>query len=196
MIKNIVEVDYDSSRKENPISIGKPLGFDLSGMTKEQWSESVVLDMATLCEGICTLIHLAEQNGLKNSADSVRDCIKHIQDGFSDCNYETGVTINKSIFELEEERFKWSLETFPEASALGSLKKLKEEVAEIEVNITNGERDIMEYADCLMCLFDSARRQEEPILIQEIFDAFEKKLEINKKRTWIKNDKGSYSHVK
>ncbi len=102
----------------------------------------------------------------------------------------------KSIFELEEERFKWSLKTFPEASALGSLKKLKEEVAEIEVNITNGERDVMEYADCLMCLFDSARRQEEPILIQEIFDSFEKKLEINKKRTWVKNDKGSYSHVK
>ena len=75
-------------------------------------------------------------------------------------------------------------------------KKLKEEVSEIEVNISEGERDVMEYADCLMCLFDSARRQEEPITIQEIFDAFEQKLEINKKRTWKKNDNGSYSHVK
>jgi len=102
----------------------------------------------------------------------------------------------KSIFELEEERYAWSLETFPEASALGSLKKLKEEIAEIEVNISEGERDVMEYADCLMCLFDSARRQENPITISEIFDAFEKKLEINKKRTWTKNDNGSYSHVK
>lgn len=102
----------------------------------------------------------------------------------------------KSIFELEEERYAWSLATFPEASALGSLKKLKEEVSEIEVNISEGERDVMEYADCLMCLFDSARRQENPITIQEIFDAFEHKLEINKKRTWVKNGNGSYSHVK
>ena len=102
----------------------------------------------------------------------------------------------KSIYQLEEERYAWSLATFTEASALGSLKKLKEEVSEIEVNISEGERDVMEYADCLMCLFDSARRQEEPITIQEIFDAFEQKLEINKKRTWKKNDNGSYSHVK
>lgn len=102
----------------------------------------------------------------------------------------------KSIFELEEDRFKWSSETFPEASAIGSLQKLKEEVAEIEVNITDGERDVMEYADCLMCLFDSARRQKDPITIQEIFDAFEQKLEINKGRIWEKNNMGSYSHVK
>lgn len=109
--------------------------------------------------------------------------------------YEKSIS-SKTIFQLEEERYAWSLSTFPEASALGSLKKLKEEVAEIEVNISEGERDVMEYADCLMCLFDSARRQKEPITIQEIFDAFEKKLEINKKRTWAKNDNGSYSHIK
>lgn len=102
----------------------------------------------------------------------------------------------KSIFQLEEERYAWSLATFPEASALGSIQKLKEETLEIEKNIIDGERDVEEYADGLMCLFDSARRQKEPITIQEIFDAFEKKLEINKKRTWEKNDNGSYSHVK
>jgi len=102
----------------------------------------------------------------------------------------------KTIFELEEERFKWSVETFPEASDIGSLQKLKEEVAEIEINIKEDNRDVMEYADCLMCLFDSARRRKNPIIIQEIFDAFEAKLEINKKRTWVKNDTGSYSHVK
>ena len=102
----------------------------------------------------------------------------------------------KSIFELEEERYAWSMETFPKASTLGSIQKLKEETLEIEKNIIDGERDVVEYADALMCLFDSARRRENPISIQEIFDAFEQKLEINKKRTWTKNDNGSYSHVK
>jgi hypothetical protein len=102
----------------------------------------------------------------------------------------------KTIFELEEERYAWSLATFPEASALGSIQKLKEETLEIEKNIIDGERDVTEYADALMCLFDSARRQENPITINEIFDAFEQKLEINKKRTWVKNGNGSYSHVK
>ncbi len=102
----------------------------------------------------------------------------------------------KSIFELEEERFKWSLETFPEASALGSLKKLRDEANEIETNIQEDVRDVIEYADVLMCLFDVARRNKVPIYVYEIFSAFEEKMEINKKRIWAKNDNGSYSHIK
>jgi hypothetical protein len=136
-------------------------------------------------------LHLV--NSLFNSSISLYQKQRNANDVID--MYEKSIS-SKTIFELEEERYAWSLETFPEASALGSLKKLKEEVAEIEVNISEGERDVMEYADCLMCLFDSARRQENPITIQEIFDAFEKKLEINKKRTWAKNDNGSYSHIK
>lgn len=136
-------------------------------------------------------LHLV--NSLFNSSISLYQKQRNANDVID--MYEKTIS-SKTIFELEEERYAWSLATFPEASALGSLKKLKEEADEIEVNISEGERDVMEYADCLMCLFDSARRQENPITIQEIFDAFEQKLEINKKRTWEKNDNGSYSHVK
>lgn len=110
--------------------------------------------------------------------------------------YKNKMENKKTIFELEEERYAWSLATFPKASAIGSLNKLRDEVDEIEENINEGKRDVIEYADALMCLFDSARRQKEPITIQEIFDAFEKKLEINKNREWEENDNGSYSHVK
>lgn len=139
-------------------------------------------------------LHLV--NSLFNSNLSVYEKQQNANKVLEMYELEVYDTYVKSIYQLEEERYAWSLETFPEASALGSLKKLKEETLEIEKNIIDGERDVMEYADALMCLFDSARRQENPITIQEIFDAFGEKLEINKKRTWAKNDNGSYSHVK
>ncbi|MCA6372247.1 MAG: DUF550 domain-containing protein [Cytophagales bacterium] len=98
-----------------------------------------------------------------------------------------------TIIKLEKERMAWSLETFPESTALSSLKKLKTEVDEIEYDIQNRERRSEEYADALMCLFDSAGRQG--ISAEEIVEAFEKKLKVNKARTWKKNPDNSYSHV-
>jgi hypothetical protein len=90
MWKNIVGVDIDTSRKDSPVQISKPETFN-ENMTEQEWRQSIVDDMATLCEGICTLIHVAEQQGLKSSPDSLRDCIKHLQDGFADSSYK-GIT--------------------------------------------------------------------------------------------------------
>jgi len=100
----------------------------------------------------------------------------------------------EKIIALENERFKWSLETFPEATALSSLNKLRSEAQEIENDIIDGVRRPEEYADALMCLFDSAGRQG--IGAGEIIDWFEKKLKTNKSRTWTKNEDNSYSHIK
>ena len=100
------------------------------------------------------------------------------------------------IIKLEEERLEWSLKTFPNATALSSLLKLKGEADEIIADIEDNKREVEEYADCLMCLFDSAGRQNIPITPEEIFEAFAKKLEINKNRTWVENPDHSYSHVK
>lgn len=113
-----------------------------------------------------------------------------------EAGYSAGWKDNTNIFELEQERFKWSFETFPDSTALSSLKKLASEIKEIESDIVLGVRNPIEYADALMCLFDSAARQKEPISPWEIFEAFAQKLEINKGRTWIKNDDNSYSHQK
>lgn len=100
----------------------------------------------------------------------------------------------KGIVELEYERLEWSLRTFPAANAFSSLQKLKGEVKEIEADIKSGVREPLEYADALMCLFDSAGRQG--ITIEEVFAAFEMKLRINKGRLWVKNPDNTYSHVK
>lgn len=98
-----------------------------------------------------------------------------------------------NIHNLEKERLKWSLETFTEATALSSMFKLIGEANEIIADIKSGKREPEEYADVLMCLFDSAGRQG--ISVDEIFEAFEKKLRVNKIRTWVKNPDNSYSHV-
>ena len=101
-----------------------------------------------------------------------------------------------TIIELEKRRLEWSKRIFTEATAISSLRKCEEEIEEIEKDIENGVRNPEEYADALMCLFDSAGRQENPISVEEIFEAFEKKLIINENRNWIKNDNNTYSHVK
>lgn len=104
--------------------------------------------------------------------------------------------MKNNIVELEKERFEWSSKTFPEATAISSLYKLKDEIDEIIKDIIDGKRRPEEYADCLMCLFDSGGRQEDPILPEEMFEAFSKKLSINKARIWIKNENNTYSHKK
>ncbi len=108
---------------------------------------------------------------------------------------ERPININApNITSLETERMAWSLLTFPEATPISSLRKLEAEIKEIEADIIAGIKEPVEYADALMCLFDSAGRQG--IAPEEIFAAFAYKLEKNKSRAWIKNPDNSYSHVK
>ncbi len=112
--------------------------------------------------------------------------------------------MEKSLVQLEKERFEWSLKTFPEATSQSSLEKLKEEIKEVEKELTylekfpDGDSGLeklsMEYADCFMCLFDSAGRAG--LSVQDIINSFAEKLEINKNRSWNKNDNNTYSHIK
>jgi len=102
------------------------------------------------------------------------------------------------IIALEKQRMAWSFRTFPEATQFSSLSKLKEEIKEVHLALLppfgNDEETHEEYADCLMCLFDSAGRAG--ISVEQIFVAFEKKLAINMERKWIKNPDNTYSHIK
>jgi hypothetical protein len=98
------------------------------------------------------------------------------------------------IIKLERERLEWSLKTFTEATAISSLRKLEAEIKEIESDINAGVKEPEEYADALMCLFDSAGRHG--ITVEDIIKSFAIKLEKNKKRTWHKNDDNTYSHIK
>lgn len=97
------------------------------------------------------------------------------------------------IIQLENDRFEWSKATFPNSTPLSSIKHLIKEAREIEQDILGGIKRPEEYADALMCLFDSAQRQK--ISVEEIFKAFKEKLVVNKNREWNINPDNSYSHV-
>ncbi|MPR36599.1 dATP/dGTP pyrophosphohydrolase domain-containing protein [Salmonirosea aquatica] len=105
-----------------------------------------------------------------------------------------GIIEPLSIIHLEKARMKWAAETFPEATALSSIYKLREEADAIEQNLLDGKPDPMEYADALMCLLDSAGRAG--ITPLQILEAFQEKILINKSRKWVKNPDNTYSHVK
>jgi hypothetical protein len=102
--------------------------------------------------------------------------------------------MKKTLIELEAERLAWSLDIFKDATPVSSLRKLEGEIKEVEADLVTGIDPTEEYADCLMCLFDSAGRAG--ISVEAITQAFARKLEKNKARTWVKNPDNSYSHVK
>lgn len=70
----------------------EPARIEIESLGHSGTEEEIIADMAHLCEGICTLIHSADQAGIKNSAASLRDCIKHLEDGFADSSYNTTIT--------------------------------------------------------------------------------------------------------
>lgn len=98
------------------------------------------------------------------------------------------------LISSEYARMKWSLETFTEATAQGSLEKAKEEIKEIEDDLQKGQPRAEEFVDAIMCLFDAAQRAG--ITVKKIVDTYAYKVGINKKRRWVKNPDNSYSHVK
>lgn len=93
-MKNILIIDIDTDRKET-VHIGKPANdpkFKKDKISHQEFAETVLTDMASLCEALCTLIHTAENAGIKKSPDSLRDCIKHLTDGFADASYKAHST--------------------------------------------------------------------------------------------------------
>ena len=96
------------------------------------------------------------------------------------------------IVALEEKRFKWSMETFKEATPLGSLAKAREELDEVEADVKAMELNPEEYADVIMCVFDVAGRMG--ISAKEVMDAYVAKIAVNKGRKWVKQPDNSYKH--
>ena len=83
-----VIVDIDTDRKSgHQIKIQQVSRTINDELVPTDDSNTIEL-MAALCEGICTLIHCADHEGVKPSYQSVRDCIKHITDGFADASYK------------------------------------------------------------------------------------------------------------
>jgi len=81
-MKRMLVIDLDTKREQH-MMIGPATQFE-----NEKVKIDPISDMAILCEAVCTLIHLCEQEGIKKSYDSLKDCIKHLKDGFSEIGYK------------------------------------------------------------------------------------------------------------
>jgi hypothetical protein len=98
----------------------------------------------------------------------------------------------RSYQDLQNKIAKWSDKTFGyDRNPCAPLAHLMKEVAETATNYT----DIMEYADCMMLILDSARMAGHSAT--EILKATYKKLAINKKRKWGEPDNnGVVEHIR
>jgi hypothetical protein len=90
--KNQLIVDIDSDRKTKVI-IGKPEGF-VEPETIDAYADMMIKDVASLCEGLCTLIHVLDQSNVQPSYVTLENCIKHLEAGFADAD-ATNVMIVK-----------------------------------------------------------------------------------------------------
>ena len=86
-------IDIDSSREAGHQIKIQQVSRTINDEIISTEDYDVIEQMAILCEGICTLIHCADQAKIKPSFKSVEDCIKHITDGFLDPTYK-GEIIN------------------------------------------------------------------------------------------------------
>lgn len=92
-----------------------------------------------------------------------------------------------------KDRNKFSSKTFGPKSKRGCiypLKKLREELEELIAQ----PKDKMEWADCMLCILDASWRAG--YTFEDLVGFCIKKLEINKKRKFIRDGDGLFKHVK
>ena len=104
---------------------------------------------------------------------------------------EVGSEFNKKLDSLQMDLYEWATKQFKDQPISGKFSHLRKEIDELEED----QKDVMEYADCYMLLMDIASNNG--VLLSQIHVAAERKLEINKKRKWGKQNKdGSVEHVR
>jgi hypothetical protein len=87
----------------------------------------------------------------------------------------------------------WQNETFSQATALSKIEHLKEEIEELSIDIAiDSDSKILEWADCFLLLFGAAA--SDGLSYQDICDAIDAKMRINRARTWGKPDKNGVVH--
>ena len=93
----------------------------------------------------------------------------------------------------EQARWAWSLETFPEATALTSLKHAENEIGEIRQSFELGDVDIVEYVDAVALLFDSLQRAG--FTMTDFVEAYSNKFKENTQKEWRRNGDAGYKHI-
>jgi len=103
--------------------------------------------------------------------------------------------------EMFEEITTWQKATFTTATPHTALNHLTEEIGELDYEIHEGrtfagheEKIKAEFADCFLLLFGAAALHG--LTYEQICEAINSKMEINKQRTWGKpNAEGYVKHI-
>lgn len=75
-MKNLITIDVDTDR-EQPVLIGK--GGDIPSPTnKEEAREMIINDIKCVCETLCMLIDVADQNKYALKAELITESIKQL----------------------------------------------------------------------------------------------------------------------
>jgi len=75
-MKNLIYIDVDTER-EKPILIGK--GAEVSSPTnKEEARDMIINDIRCVCETLCILIEVADQNQYAKKGELITESIKQL----------------------------------------------------------------------------------------------------------------------
>ncbi len=77
-MKNAIYIDIDTDR-DQPILIGKPPEIP-QPTTPEEAGKMITTDISCVCEALCSLIHMADQNGYAPKKALVETSIKYLND--------------------------------------------------------------------------------------------------------------------
>jgi len=90
----------------------------------------------------------------------------------------------------------WQKQTFPKATSLSKVFHLEKEVVELRNDLLANYPDKrLEYADCFLLLFGSAA--SDGMSFQDICNAIDEKMQINRERKWGNADEnGVVHHIK
>ena len=75
-MKNIIFIDIDTER-EKVVQIGKPTDTP-KPTTPEDAKKMILEDIACAIEGLCSLIHIADQNKYEDKAVLVNESVNHL----------------------------------------------------------------------------------------------------------------------
>jgi hypothetical protein len=75
-MKNTIFIDIDTDR-DRPVLIGKGQDSEVP-KNEEEAKEMIVFDIASICEGLCELIHVASQNGYGSKEGFVNASIEQL----------------------------------------------------------------------------------------------------------------------
>jgi len=87
----------------------------------------------------------------------------------------------------------WQKQTFPKATSLSKVFHLEKEVFELRNDLIDKNTDRrLEYADCFLLLFGSAA--SDGMSFQDICNAIDEKMQINRERKWGNADENGVVH--